>query len=93
MHFEVMTLCRSLRSERCPACGRKKKSRQTFCLECYRALPKDMKRALYNRIGQGYEQAFSDALIFLEVETPAFPDPPIPSTENTEATEKAPVPA
>lgn len=43
-------------------CGRMKRSKQTFCLKCYRALPLEMQRALYRRFGAGYEEAYAAAV-------------------------------
>ncbi len=43
-------------------CGRIKRSRQAFCSGCYRALPIPMQKALYRRIGQGYEEAYAAAV-------------------------------
>jgi len=54
-----------LQSEGC-LCGRPKKSRHSFCFRCYRALPQDMQRALYRRLGCGYEEAFEEAVRYLQ---------------------------
>jgi hypothetical protein len=67
-------LVESLSSTLCPACGRKKKHAQTLCYGCYKSLPQPLKSALYARLGNGYEQSFNDAMRYLEVETPAFPE-------------------
>jgi predicted amidophosphoribosyltransferase len=63
----------SLASELCPACGGKKKFRQTFCARCYFSLPKAMQRATYARLGSGYQEAIVDALNYLQIETPHWP--------------------
>ena len=63
----------SLICQICPACGKAKRSRMSFCGGCYRALPRPMKNALYSKIGDGYEPAFDDAMVFLGVEDPKFP--------------------
>lgn len=42
-------------------CGKAKRSMQTFCQRCYFSLPKELQRRLYDRIGEGYEQAYQDA--------------------------------
>ena len=76
MH-DKLTLIRSLTSELCPACGGKKKARQTLCLKDYRALPKELRNRLWYEVGDGYEEAVQDALTFLEVESPAFPPAPV----------------
>lgn len=62
-------LVTSLRSTKCPACGRTKKVGQTLCLADYRALPIALRRALYARLGEGYREAVIEAFQFLEVTT------------------------
>ncbi|MDY7035541.1 MAG: hypothetical protein SV375_05180 [Thermodesulfobacteriota bacterium] len=54
-----------LMSEQC-LCERPKKRHHSFCYRCYRSLPGDLQRALYNRIGDGYEEAFEEAVKWLE---------------------------
>ena len=68
-------LIASLRSTRCLACGGAKNSRMTFCGRDYHRLSQPLKRALYARVGEGYEQAVREALAFLEVSQPALPAP------------------
>jgi hypothetical protein len=46
-------------------CGSKKRSEQTFCYKHYRDLPREKQYALYNRIGEGYEEAYLDARQYL----------------------------
>lgn len=53
-----------LLSEECQ-CGRPKKRHNSFCYGCYKGLPHDMQRALYNRIGFGYRRAYEAAVAFL----------------------------
>ena len=62
----------SLRSEICPACGDRKQSRKSFCGGCYHQLPKHLAKALYCRIGQGYELAFEQALAHHGRKTPVM---------------------
>lgn len=73
--FNVTTLdlLASLRSETCPACGSHKQSRHTLCGTCYRELPQPKRQALYDVVGQGYEQAVEAALIHLSA--PVFIKP------------------
>lgn len=52
---------RSLRSPICPACVGEKKPYKTLCGGCYHALPRNVARALYQRVGEGYEQAVAAA--------------------------------
>lgn len=46
-------------------CGAGKAPLRTFCRECYYSLPEPIRKALYKRIGQGYEGAYSEALKYL----------------------------
>lgn len=46
-------------------CGRPKQERQTFCRKCYYSLPRPQQRALYQRVGEGYEAAYVKAVEFL----------------------------
>ena len=39
-------------------CGNSKQTKQTFCRKCYYSLPPEMRRALYRRMGEGYEEAY-----------------------------------
>ncbi|MBW1666739.1 MAG: hypothetical protein JRJ66_01570 [Deltaproteobacteria bacterium] len=54
-----------LMSEEC-LCGRSKKRHYSFCYRCFKALPEDMQKALYQRIGEGYEEAFEEAVKWLD---------------------------
>lgn len=40
-------------------CGNKKKRGMSHCRTCYFSLPPEIRKALYNRVGQGYEEAFT----------------------------------
>lgn len=55
---------KELKSETC-YCGAKKASMQTFCRAEYSALPRKMRSAIYNRIGDGYEEAYQEARKYL----------------------------
>lgn len=46
-------------------CGNVKAKRQTFCRSCYFGLSPKLRNALYNRIGEGYEQAYAKAVAVL----------------------------
>lgn len=61
-------LIRSLQSDTYPICGGMKRSAQTMFPKDYRKLPAILKRDLYNRIGEGYEQAVQKAMASLGVE-------------------------
>lgn len=52
------------RSEECQ-CGRTKQTRRSFCYQCYASLPPVKQKALFQKFGQGYEQAYDDALLWL----------------------------
>ena len=60
MTAEQHNLVRELRGTAC-RCGNVKHSMQTFCAGCYYKLPGEMRRALYRRMGDGYEDAYSAA--------------------------------
>ena len=47
-------------------CGRAKKSGNSFCNRCYKALPKYLQRRLYRRVGEGYEEAHGEARAILK---------------------------
>ena len=49
-------------------CGAVKIPRQTFCRRCYRLLPRSLAKALYKRMGAGYEDAYAAACAHLEDE-------------------------
>lgn len=63
---EAVRLVRELEGRKC-FCGARKAPMSTFCSSDYFALPKAMRDALYNRIGEGYEQAYETAREFLKV--------------------------
>jgi len=55
---------KELLSEEC-ACGKEKKSGFSFCYRCYKSLPNVMRRDLYQRVHEGYEEAYDNALEYL----------------------------
>jgi len=57
---------KELMSEEC-ACGNPKKPRFSFCYRCYKKLPKHLQRELYQHVLEGYEQAYDEAIKYLEV--------------------------
>lgn len=61
-----LKVLRSLASPKCPHCGEAKRETQSFCRECYWALPQAMRRALYDPIGGGYAEAFDAAMDWLK---------------------------
>ena len=58
---ERRRLLAELRGSRC-RCGAAKKEGHTFCRRCYRSLPYHYRMALYDRIGDGYEEAYAAAV-------------------------------
>ena len=54
-----------LMSEECH-CGKPKKPRQSFCRPCYFSLPKYLQHALYQHILEGYEEAYEEAVKWLD---------------------------
>lgn len=71
---EIKTLGRSLRSNLCPACGGRKRARQSFCRTCFGHLTPTTKAGLYQRFGEGYEDEFDRALDELGIRSPHFPE-------------------
>lgn len=71
-------LVASLASKTCPACGGAKNPRHTFCSRDYYVLPPDLRTRLYNRVGDGYAEAVSAALVRLGRRE--FIRPPAPPT-------------
>lgn len=61
MTERVIELVRELCGTKCQ-CGSNKRSGELFCRSCYHSLPYDMKRALYRRLGNGYEEAYDAAV-------------------------------
>ena len=55
-----------LQSEEC-ACGEPKKRGKSFCYRCYTSLPGTMQRDLWLKIRNGYEEAYDNALTWLEL--------------------------
>ena len=47
-------------------CNRRKEKRMSFCKTCYYRLPLEMRGALYQRAGHGYEEAYDEAVKYLE---------------------------
>jgi hypothetical protein len=60
-------LVASLIGTTCPACGGRKRSRNTLCAGEFYTLPRHVQRALYNPLGHGYREAVLEAMEFLEV--------------------------
>lgn len=43
-------------------CGLGKSKEHSFCFGCYKSLPRALRRALYRKIGSGYEKAYLDSI-------------------------------
>lgn len=67
---DLVRLVRELEGRKC-FCGAKKNSMNTFCPKHYFSLSKPMREALYNRVGQGYEEAYAAARHFLKTNAEA----------------------
>lgn len=78
MDITKKDLITSLQGKTCPACAQAKRRGETFCGRCYRTLPAPRRNALYQRIGEGYEEAISAALRHLNALK--FHMPPAPPT-------------
>lgn len=63
--MKTIDLVNELRGTTC-RCRANKKRGQTFCKACYYALPTKLRRALYRRVGEGYEEAYAEAVNFLD---------------------------
>lgn len=54
-----------LRGAECQACGNYKRSGMSHCGDCYGRLPEAMKKSLWQRVGEGYEEAYRRSLAWL----------------------------
>jgi hypothetical protein len=46
----------------CAACSGRKQRHNAFCRSCYRQLPNALQKALWQRFGSGFEQAYMACL-------------------------------
>lgn len=46
-------------------CERPKKPGRSFCFTCFKTLPKELRGGLYDPIGDGYEDAYEEAVRYL----------------------------
>lgn len=63
--MDTLELVQELEGTAC-RCGSKKASMQTFCKKDYYRLSLKQRQALYNRLGDGYEEAYADAIKTLD---------------------------
>jgi hypothetical protein len=54
---------------KCAGCGGSKRRHNAFCAWCYRELPKALRRALRQRFGSGFEQAYMGCLSWFRKNT------------------------
>ncbi len=57
--------CEVLNSKRC-RCGRSKGDRKAFCFLCWRQLSERNQKLLYNRVGDGFGEAYQLAVETLD---------------------------
>lgn len=63
---DIQFYIKELQSEEC-ACGEPKKRGQSFCHKCFKSLPAEMQKALYQNIWEGYGEAYDKAVVWLEL--------------------------
>lgn len=85
MPLSPLDCLRSLRSLSCPACGREKRTMQTFCQWCWAHIPMEHRPKLYRRIRDGYEEAMEVCLYLLGKDGISIQDeesksPPLPKS-------------
>jgi hypothetical protein len=71
---EKRSILEDFLGEVCGHCGGTKRSKMSHCGKCYWRLPKPMRKALYNRFGEGYEQAFAESNKWLAEKYPRPPE-------------------
>lgn len=65
---DTHALIKELAGDKC-RCGKAKKPQRTFCRQCYFILPQAMRTRLYDRVGEGYELAYRNAVEHLDQQT------------------------
>ena len=63
--METKTALAELKATKCH-CGKNKATMKSLCRTCYFALPEHMRRALYKRIFEGYEEAYQASIEYLD---------------------------
>ena len=58
---------KEFKSNEC-VCGGTKRPGSSFCYTCFKALPSTYQHALYQKMGDGYEEAYEDAVAWLKAE-------------------------
>lgn len=64
--FEQKFYADELASKEC-ICGNYKTSNFSFCPSCYYLLPDHLKSPLYRKMGDGYEEAYEEAVAALDI--------------------------
>lgn len=57
-----MTILRAFVETKCESCGGQKRKNTAFCSSCYFKLPVAQRNLLWNRFGEGFEEAYRNAL-------------------------------
>lgn len=52
------TIWATFRGTRCAVCGGRKYKHNAFCSVCYQRLPRILKKSLWKRFGEGFEEAY-----------------------------------
>jgi hypothetical protein len=61
-----LEIVKSLRSGSCEGCGGFKRPGFSHCSKCYYKLSVQIRKRLYLRVGNGYEEAFEESLKVLK---------------------------
>lgn len=65
--MKTLQMLRILGGTQC-ACGKKKGEKMSHCRKCYYQLNPEERKALYNRVGEGYEEAYLHSLEVLGID-------------------------
>jgi hypothetical protein len=61
------TIWNAFRGLRCAGCGGVKRAHNAFCLRCYYRLPRALKQSLFQRFGEGFEEAYRVCIAWFPV--------------------------
>ncbi len=65
--METTDIWRAFVSAECAGCKGRKKPHNAFCRECYKQLPQKLRNALWQRFGEGFEQAYVACLSWFRI--------------------------
>lgn len=65
MSLTKTDLIKELAGAQC-RCGKAKRRATTFCTGCYFSLTQRMQLSLYQKMGAGYEEAYEEAIKYLD---------------------------